>query len=742
MSQKIKKYWPLFFLSLIVSLFFWKTIYLKLIPFPGDMLVGAYYPWLDYKWGGFETSVPIKNPLISDVFSQIFIWRDLIKEAFINKQIPLWNPYSYSGYPLLANFQSGVFNPLNLFLIFFGSINGWSALIISQFLLSAISMYFLLKNFKRSELASLAGSISYAFSGFMVCWSQFNTAGFALIYLPLIFLSINLYFQKNKTKYLFYLSPLLFLLISSGHFQAIIYTCSISFLYFLCLVFNKNKKNIHFFKVSLFSVLGIGLIALQILPTIELAKYSLRFDENYIKEYNYGLLSFDRITTIFAPDFFGNPTTFNYWGNHNYHESIIYIGIAGILSIIYCLFNFKKLKNEKFFLITSILSLLFAFDTILGKSIFLLNIPGLSTSSAGRIIFLFTFSTPILISYWLDFISKEKIKNIIRYYWGYFLFLFIISLAMFLSYKYSYQFTELSQNYKVSLRNLVIPIFISSLFFLVLFIKNKNIKLFSIIFLIIFDLFRFGWKYTPFVNQEYFYPKTSIIDFLQKDKDIFRIEKEKGPLLTPNTWTAYRLMSTSGYDPMAIENYSLFYEKELNDNPNATPSRYAELGKYNSISLGKANVKYLLALKYNEIDDFTNDHKYKLNRKIDTKNWISVFEEKTVVVLENKNYKPRVETENNSYLKINSYTPNKIKIEFNNPSDTKLILRDTYYPGWIAQINNNIVPIERYNQIYRQIHLPKGEGIVEFIYQPKSFTIGLYISLISLTTWLILIFLL
>ena len=131
MSQKIKKYWPLFLISLIVSSFFWKTIYLKLIPFPGDMLVGAYYPWLDYKWGGFETSVPIKNPLISDIFSQFFLWKDLIRESFLNKQIPFWNPYSYSGYPLLANFHSSVFNPFNLLLIIFGLINGWLVLIIS-----------------------------------------------------------------------------------------------------------------------------------------------------------------------------------------------------------------------------------------------------------------------------------------------------------------------------------------------------------------------------------------------------------------------------------------------------------------------------------------------------------------------------------------------------------------------------------------------------------------------------------
>ena len=87
MKFYLKKHWPYLLLILISIIFFWKFFFKGLIPFPGDMLVGAYYPWLDHKWGGFVTSVPIKNPLISDVFSQFYLWKQIIINSIKNKRV-------------------------------------------------------------------------------------------------------------------------------------------------------------------------------------------------------------------------------------------------------------------------------------------------------------------------------------------------------------------------------------------------------------------------------------------------------------------------------------------------------------------------------------------------------------------------------------------------------------------------------------------------------------------------------
>lgn len=744
MANIFKKNIPIFFLLLITCVFFYKTIFKGLIPFPGDMLVGAYYPWLDHNWGGFVTSVPVKNPLISDVFSQFYLWKNLIVKSLNNYQFPLWNPYSYSGYPLFANFHSGVLNPFNLLMFIFGNIKGWSLLVMSQFIFCSLTMYlFLKKIYPNNIFASLTGSITYAFSGFMVTWSQFVTAGFAMIWLPLLFLNIEKFYDTKKIKYIFYLSFLYFLLMTSGHLQALVYGLIFSGCYFLYKYF-KNisiKINPTLYWYILGIILSLLMMAVQLLPTIEMGKYSVRFDENYISGYNFGLLSLDRITTFFAPDYFGNPTTFNFWGSFNYHETVIYSSILIIFALIFCIYSFKKLKNEKFFLLIAIVVLLLIFDTPIGKIIYILKVPGLSTSSAGRLALIYVFCVSILVTYFINNIYVLKLKNTIRYYWGYFLFLFVISVSTLIMYKTAYLYPVLQQNYMVALRNLFFPIVISCfIFFILAFVTNNNIKNFLILLLVIFDLFRFGWKYTPFVKAEYIFPKTNITSFLQNQSGLFRIEKENGPLLTPNTWTAYNLSSTSGYDPMAINDYSKYFQSNLNNQKiNPYSSRYSELNHYNAKELGESNVKYLLALKYDNIDKISSEGDH-LNYKINLNEWNKVYEYGSVVVLENKEFKPRIEiVDQNSQESIKDidYSANKITFVANSQKDNSiLVLRDTWYPGWKAIVNNKEVVIDKYLGIYRQIYIPEGESAIEFVYQPKSFYYGLYISSISLIVWL------
>ncbi|MDD4082804.1 MAG: YfhO family protein [Sphaerochaetaceae bacterium] len=746
MTNFFKKNISVLILLLITCVFFYKTIFRGLIPFPGDMLVGAYYPWLDYKWGGFVTSVPVKNPLITDVFSQFYLWKKTTIVSLKNFQFPFWNMYSYSGYPLYANFHSGVLNPFNLLMLIFGDSYGWALLVMSQFLFCFYTMYlFLNKIHPNNLLAPIIGSITYAFSGFMITWSQFVTAGFAMIWLPIIFLNIENFFNTKKIKYILYLPILYFLMMTSGHLQALVYGFVISTCYFLY----KNIQNILTKKIStlywylLALIISILLMALQLLPTLEMGKYSVRFDENYISEYNYGLFSLERIVTFIAPDYFGNPTTFNYWGSFNYHETVIYSSILTIFALIFCVYNFRKLKNEKFFLITAFLSLLLAFDTTLGKLIYKLNVPGLSTSAAGRIAIIFVFCSSILVAYFIKNINLLNLKSTFRYYWKYLLFLIFISAYTLIKYKNNNLYPILQQNYLVSLRNLFLPIVISiSIFFVLAFIKNINLKRVLILLIVIFDLFRFGWKYTPFVNKEYIFPKTDITSFLQNESGLFRIEKERGPLLTPNTWTAYGLSSPSGYDPMAINDYSKYFQSNFNNQlENPISSRYSEIDNYKAKELGEANVKYLLALKYDDIDKISSDGNH-LNYKINLNDWSKVYEHGSVVILENNQFKPRIEILNqNSQDSIKNiiYSQSKISFQANSEEDNStLILRDTWYPGWKAFVNNEEVKINKYLSIYRQIIIPKGESTIEFIYQPRSFYYGFYISFFSFLLWLIL----
>ena len=105
----------LLFLALVI---FFYPVWLKgFTPTPTDALVGLYHPWRDLLENQYPNGYPYKNFLPTDPFRQQIPWKKLVIEQIKNKQPPLWNPYSFSGNPLLANFQAGVFYPLNL--IFF-----------------------------------------------------------------------------------------------------------------------------------------------------------------------------------------------------------------------------------------------------------------------------------------------------------------------------------------------------------------------------------------------------------------------------------------------------------------------------------------------------------------------------------------------------------------------------------------------------------------------------------------------
>ncbi|BCX14762.1 MAG: hypothetical protein KatS3mg088_445 [Patescibacteria group bacterium] len=744
---KTKEIFFISLLILIVIAFYWKAIFKGLILFPGDLLVGAYYPWLDYKWG-YIVGVPIKNPLISDIFSQIFIWKSLIAESYRNFQWPLWNPYEYAGIPLLANFQSGALNPFNLFQIFLGDLKGWNLMIISQSIGSIISMYFFLRSLRISQLPAILGSICYTFSTFAITWLQFANLGFAMIYLPLLLLLINQYEEKNKKIYLLLAVPLIFLLGSSGHFQAFIFSLIIFNSYFLLKILNPDLKN-KLSKLSYFllvEILGIGTLLIQVLPTYQQLTESIRFNENYIQMYNYGLLPLRHLATLIAPNFFGNPVTGNYWGFFNYHETTIYLGIVGIFAIIWSIINFKLLsKEEKFFTIWCLLSLLLIFDNPLSKMIYQTKLPLITTSAAGRMGFVYIFCGSVLIGKWLDNNSKTKVSKFIQ---KNLLAIVLIILELFVTYIFFLnQSNEQSASHlKIAIKNSLIPtgILFTIIVFSLIFNKKNKLLTISIVIVTIFELFYYNWKYLPFTPNKFAYPNTEIINYLKENANLARVESERGPLLPPNTWAFYRLYSLSGYDPLALKEYVAFYQKQISKQNLKFLSRYSNLSSnYDADMLGKLSVKYLLALKYSNDTNIDKEGKHTY-WAINLRDWQKVYEYGSVYILENTKYKERVRIESDKgeivgEAKIVKYSPNEVFIEFSTPEKGNLILTDTYTNDWKAQLNNKDVPIKKYLEVFRSVEVPEGKGIIRFYYYPKMFQLGKKISGISFVIWFLIL---
>ena len=79
----------------------------------------------------------------------------------------------------------------------------------------------------------------------------------------------------------------------------------------------------------------------------------------------------------------------------------------------------------------------------------------------------------------------------------------------------------------------------------------------------------------------------------------------------------------------------------------------------------------------------------------------------------------------------------ELVVEADARQDGFLLLADTYYPGWHAQVDGVETPIYRANVSLRGIALPKGPHTVRFSYHPEPFFRGLWISLTALSALLL-----
>lgn len=783
-----KRNWLVIGVILGILVFFFKPILFGMVPIPLDGLIGTYYPWLDYKWG-YLVGVPVKNISVTDVFSQLYPWRILAVEAIRSGEWPLWNPYSFSGTPLLANWQSAPFYPLNILMLLLGDVWGWTGLIICQPLLSMIFMYFYLRIIRVNVLSALSGSVIFAFSGFMVTYMLYATAGQIFLWLPAQLFLLEKYFHVKKNRYLIFASLLFFMVATGGFFQPALYVGLIVFLYYLFRSINIHLKwRLIVFK-GVVLLLGMTTAALQLIPTAEFLNLSIRNNDHNIIEYNYGLIPIKNLITFLIPDYFGNPATNNFYGFMGYQETSGYFGVIAMIIVLSIILKKKKGWHELFFSYTLIVSFLLSIENPISKLIYQLNVPGVATGYASRWLMVTGFSAAVLTAFGLSQTNFKKNTSKTGVLIFGLLVISSISLLYLINFG-QFQVSEVSQ-LKVSLRNSFFPVFLVVLFIIIIGIfQDKKKIIFLISILIVADSLRFAIKFTPFAPIRLTKTETPVIDYLKDNLGYFRMEKEYGqPLMPSNSWIYYRLMSPSGYDPLILKDYASWYRIYNNEKSNDSYregeiaggwfTRYLDLNNYQSKVVDLAGVKYLLALKMNQ--QYLPDKEGELiNNNINNDKYEKVFEDGAVVVFENKKVLPRIiiydqwqvesdpikameivykgidftkevvlnrgfgdnafNIERVERSEIISYKPNRVLIEAEiNGDGGVLMLTDTNYPGWRVRVNGEDKEMVTANGIYRAVFLPSGQSEVEFYYWPESLRLGIIISGISFGLLLILL---
>src|SRR5581483_2292987 len=395
-KKTILRIWPILSILLIWFLFSFPYFLFGKVPYSSTYQVNHFTPWSSY----INLAGPVKNGAMPDVTSQIYPWKHFTIETLKSGQIPLWNPFSFSGTPHLGNYQSAVLTPFNLLFFIFKFIDAWSILILLQPLLAGIFMYLFVRSIKVSNVGSLISAIAFMFCGFITVWADYGTLAYAILFLPLSLFAIEEFYKSSKKSYLALLQisiPLSFL---SGHFQISIYSFLFT-IFYICYKFLVVKDFSKTKMILLFLFFGFLVSLPQILPSMDAYTNSRRSDIFIHGE----AIPWAYLPTFLSPDFFGNPVTRNDWFGH-YAEWNGFVGVVPLLLGIFAILK-KRSPLVIFLALASAVSILMAFGSPLLDLVVFLRIPVLATSSASRIIVIFSFSFAVLAGLGFDNLLDE-----------------------------------------------------------------------------------------------------------------------------------------------------------------------------------------------------------------------------------------------------------------------------------------------------------------------------------------------
>lgn len=767
----MKKFWPVGLLVLVVLAFFWKVVLKGQVPIPGDFIVGVYYPWLDYKWG-FATGVPVKNPITTDVVSLIYPEQILAVDLLRSGVWPLWNPYILTGTPLLANLQAAPFSPTNFLYFLTDNLSAWSWQIMLQHVLAAVFTYLLLRHWKVSKAGSVLGGIVFSFSGFNLIFSQWNGHTLASAFIPLIILFQDRWFKNGKLLDGAVVSVALTFQLLSGYPQTSLYTAIIMAVFW----FFSMKRQKQFLSRTLifgvFLLFALGLSGIQILPTVELWGLSQRSFEPH--PFEWAFLPWKKLITIIAADYFGNHATRNYWGPQDYTSNTLFIGVIAAGLSLTSLEKIRKRKEILFLAVIATVSLILCFPSPISVFFWEKNIFGMRAASAHRASIIFDFALAALAAYGFDILgSKSKFK-----YKLVSVAIPALTLLGFVVYAYIIRDTIINGNsvFTVAWHNLVIPLVVLGVSALIILVRPKYKLL--LIPLSIFELFYFGWKFTPFSGRDIVFPTTPVLDFLTSQESKYRITGNR--VIPVNMRTPYHLESLEGYEtihPLRISQFLAALNSQISGtNP---VGRYGTVDNDVSPLLDLVNTKYYLTHK---VDARNNPSLTgEIPSRFDSSRFLKVYEDRSVAVLESKSAVPRafmvydweVSTSDTKILdsllnpkfplkdkiileaepsikvssnRIHQYTlkfldyqPQASLLVVKTDSEGLLFISDAFYPGWQAYVDGAETQIFRADFAFRAISVPTGEHEVKMIYHPDSFYTGLKISGVSLVVLILLL---
>jgi hypothetical protein len=195
--------------------------------------------------------------------------------------LPLWNPYMFCGLPLHGAAQAGLLFPLNWFYVISSPRVATNLMMLSTYMVAAVGAYLYARRAGADIAGAIATSLIWQWCAFMVEQIGHTNIMHTAAVLPWLLWAIDGYLTTGRRQRGFLVVALLALQIFAGHQQTFAYSLLLVAAYALVIAQTLPEARKRLGAVAMFIVAGLALAAVQILPTFELLRNSLRATATY-----------------------------------------------------------------------------------------------------------------------------------------------------------------------------------------------------------------------------------------------------------------------------------------------------------------------------------------------------------------------------------------------------------------------------------------------------------------------------
>jgi hypothetical protein len=710
-----------------------------------------------------------------------YLWVTLVRSL----ETPLWNPYNYSGIPLLATLQPGVFYPPHVLYLLLPFNTAWNWLIILHFPFAAIAVYHLLRYLKVSGEGAFLGGAMFMLSGYLLSVHNLLPHLLAVAWFPLVILCFLRYCATARQRYMALTAILLTVEFLAGAPEIVVLNIVVLVVMAAsagsftndALPVVRASFRVRGLLVTL--VLFCLLSSFQLVPFLELKSLSIR---------QHGLPFGEAITWSFAwrdfiqfflPDAYGSlSNTQGYWKNQSWLLTL-YWGIAPfLLSGFYFL---SKDRRRPVFLVLVLISLLLALggNTPLYK--ILHRVPPFNGMRYPvKFIYLFFFVFSLTAGIGFDCLVNGVAKRVARvnrairlvFYGGFVFALLWGGLNLWQGDVYRHMeaagfkppsYSAIKINIHNAERFLLFSFLLSVAVLVYLRTRAKRVVSYAIVLLVIGDLFlaNFGYYTTdswssyrerqgsggqPFADILSGQTDTARFMITQKTLKEFNYYPYDRAILGPPYAALFGAYTLGGAEVLRVGYHDRFLNL-LNSTPGLEQGkRFLAVGgvryvitsyqvqdrEFRILATLETGGKKAYLYRYTGYPGrfllfgkalFVNDDEAMASAMSDK----GIDLSQTLLVLSPS--KGFLDTGfGKGSARLVSYKPNRVALEYNADKDALLFMSDTYYPGWKAFVDGKETTIYRSNMAFRAIQVPKGHHRVLFRYMPFSFLLGLALS--------------